>query len=205
MGLESIATNEFDYNILINSLSDYSFPRNRIQKLLKSGELLRVKKGLYVKSQGSYSLAVLANMIYGPSYLSQHYALSSYGLIPERVYMLTSMTSGRHKQFDTPLGTFTYEPLPSTLYALGLRIIEVNPYQVYVMASPEKALVDIIWKRKDLSSRDALEQYLIHDLRFDLSHTDKFSISRMRILEKAYKKKVVTVLREILEAQKQDD
>ena len=198
--LKNISTNELDYNILSHALRGYRFPRNKIRNLLQSGELIRVKKGIYVKGDGSYSLPVLANMIYGPSYVSQHYALGFYGLIPERVYMVTSMTLGRRKRFDTPLGVFTYEPLPERLFALAVRRLELSPTQPYLIASPEKAVIDLIWKRNDLGTVEALERYLVDDLRMDLDQTNIFSLSRMQKLEKAYAKKPVSALAAILAA-----
>lgn len=198
--LINILTNELDYNILSHALRAYRFPRNKIRNLLQSGELIRVKKGIYVKGGGSYSLPVLANMIYGPSYVSQHYALSFYGLIPERVHTVTSMTFGRHKRFETPLGVFTYEPLPERLYALAVRRLELSPTQPYLIASPEKAIIDLIWKRHDLGAMDTLERYLVDDLRLDLDQTNIFSLSRMRKLEKAYAKKPVSALAAIFAA-----
>ena len=198
--LANILTNELDYNILSHALRGYRFPRNKIRNLLLSGELIRVKKGIYVKGEGSYSLPVLANMIYGPSYVSQHYALGFYGLIPERVHMITSMTLGRRKRFDTPVGVFTYEPLPDRLFALGVRRLELSPTQPYLIASPEKAVIDLIWKRNDLGTVESLEHYLVDDLRMDLDQTNIFSISLLRQLERAYSKKPVSALTAILAA-----
>jgi predicted transcriptional regulator of viral defense system len=77
-----------DYNMIISSLHQYSHPRRNISEWIKKGELIRVKKGLYVfgpkASQGPYSIEVLANLIYGPSALSMQYALYYHGLIPEQ-------------------------------------------------------------------------------------------------------------------------
>jgi predicted transcriptional regulator of viral defense system len=198
MVLRDIVTSEFDYNILLNALREYRFPRNKIRNLLLSGDIVRVKKGLYVKSDAPYSLPVLANMVYGPSYVSQHYALALYGLIPERVHVITSVTLGRRKRFDTPLGVFTYDPLPERLFSLGVRRVELSPTQPYQIASPEKAILDIIWKRSDLETTESLEYYLVHDLRLDLDHRELFSMGRMRMLERAYKKRTVTTLTKIL-------
>ncbi len=65
--LKNILTNKFDYNLLQHVLHEYRFPRNKIRSMLLSGEMTRVKKGLYVKGGSSFSLPVLANMVYGPS------------------------------------------------------------------------------------------------------------------------------------------
>lgn len=85
-----IAGEEFDYQTLISLLSAYSNPAMKISGLLKAGDIIRVKKGLYVFGQRHrrrpYSLELLANLIYGPSMVSSNYMLAHYGLIPEAVY-----------------------------------------------------------------------------------------------------------------------
>jgi len=71
-------------------------PRDKISDLLKKGTIIRVKKGLYVFGEDNrkkpYSKEILANLIYGPSYISLDYALQYHGLIPERVEAVTSVT-----------------------------------------------------------------------------------------------------------------
>ena len=83
---------EIDYQFLLSILKEYAHPRDKISEWLKSGDLIRVKKGLYIFgkqiAQTSYLLEVLANLIYGPSAISLSYALSFYGLIPERVPLI---------------------------------------------------------------------------------------------------------------------
>src|SRR5208283_2899901 len=84
-----IPTEEFDYQALSDCLKDYARPRDRISDLIKSGAIVRVKKGLYIfgpdYSRGPYSRELLANLMYGPSYVSLDYALAHHALIPERV------------------------------------------------------------------------------------------------------------------------
>ena len=196
--LADITTNEIDYNTLMDRLRGYRYPRNKIGSLLKAGRLVRVKKGLYVKAGGGFSLPVLANMIYGPSYVSQQYALSLYALIPERVHTVTSMTLGRKKLFETPVGRFAYAPLAARYFSVGIRRNEFTSTQTFLIASPEKALVDILWKRTDLDDPPALHEYLVDDLRLDLEIPNVFSIARMREIERVYQLPVVTALSAVL-------
>ena len=83
---KSLPFNEFDYQALSNALKDYAQIRSKIQQLLKTGAIIRIKKGLYVfgpeLTQGLISKELLANWIYGPSYLSLEYALSFHHMIP---------------------------------------------------------------------------------------------------------------------------
>ena len=112
---QQLGRDVFDYQQLTACLSYLSKPRDKINKLLGRGDIVRIRKGLYAFG-GAYrreplSRELLANLIYGPSYISLEYALSYHGLIPERVSTVTSVALGRSRKFDTPLGTFTYRSL----------------------------------------------------------------------------------------------
>ena len=106
----------FDYQTLVDAAKELAYPRNKINDLLRQGVIVRVKKGLYVfgdrQRRHPYSKELLANLVYGPSYVSLDYALAYHGLIPERVEALTSVTPNRPRRFDTPVGLFTYRRIP---------------------------------------------------------------------------------------------
>ena len=74
-----IISEEFDYQSLLNCLREYDRPRDKITDLLRQGAIIRIKKGIYVFGERyrrqPFSREVLANMIYGPSYISLDYAL----------------------------------------------------------------------------------------------------------------------------------
>lgn len=167
-----IATRIFDYQRLKTAISDQANERRYIGSLMSKGYLIRVKKGLYLWSKKLdstlYSRETLANLIYGPSYVSLEYALAFYGLIPERVEVVTSITAKKKKEFSTPVGNFVYEYLHGDSFSHGLRLQIYNKEQSFMLATPEKALLDTIAVRvtkDDLQGnvRDFLEQ----DLRID--------------------------------------
>ena len=168
-----IGRDEFDYQSLLNVLREYKAPRQKINELIKAQEIIRVKKGLYVFGSHvihtTYSKEVLANLIYGPSYISLESALSFYKLIPERVETITSVTSKRNKKFHTPVGVFTYRYLHLKKYPLGVLQQEIAPQTKVLMASPEKALIDYITLA--LRSRNCSIEDVFFDLRLD---EDKF-------------------------------
>ncbi|MCB1148794.1 MAG: hypothetical protein KDK48_01395, partial [Chlamydiia bacterium] len=82
---------------LMPLLMDYKNPRDFISRLVKEGELIRLKNGFFVitdkikESQAPYEQ--IANLLYGPSYLSLEWALAYYGMIPEGVYVVTSVSA----------------------------------------------------------------------------------------------------------------
>jgi hypothetical protein len=159
--------------IMMDLLKEYKRPNDKINELVKKGELTTVKKGLYVAgpriSITKPEPFLVANHLRGPSYLSLDAALSYWGLIPERVYEISSMTTKTSKSYKTPLGRFRYFHAPLPYYSFGIKSVELTPRQVVLIASPEKALCDKIITTSGIllrSSRQVLE-YLIDDLRID--------------------------------------
>jgi len=174
----------FDYQVLMDALAEYRKPRDRITKLLTAGMVIRIKKGLYcfgeVFRKEPLSREHMANLIYGPSYVSLEYALSYHGLIPERVAVVTSVTTCRSRDFNTSFGTFTYRMLKGPRYPVGA-ILETTGKTPFLVASPEKALVDKVWSDKRFSGRRMSEYdaYMMDDLRID-PHSLR-SLDRMRL------------------------
>lgn len=170
---QSIPFEEFDYQTLLDSLRSYSFPRKKITSMLHKAEIIRVKKGLYLFGEGyrrsPYCRELLANLIYGPSCISSEYALHYYGLAPERVETITSVTCGRSRSFTTPAGSFSYRMIPLAAYCIGIDRIELADGRSFLMAIPEKALCDRIMAEQGngITSQKALLIYLLENLRID--------------------------------------
>ena len=170
---KKITNEEFDYQTLLDSLKDYARPRDKISDLLRKGIIIRVKKGLYIFGDDyrrrPYSREILANLIYGPSYISLEYALHYYGLIPERVEAVTSVTCGRTRKFSTPVGLFIYRMIPLGAFRSGMNRIELEGGHSFLIAIPEKALADKICydRGTGIQTQKHLYDYLINDLRID--------------------------------------
>lgn len=196
---------EVDYQYLLSILSAYSRPRDKISAWLKSNDLIRIKKGLYVFSKESainpYSSEVLANLIYGPSAVSLNYALAYYGLIPERIETITNITNKRNKAFSTPVGDFTYRYLSSEKYSVGIEIANYGKSNQFLIASPEKALCDHIHltdKKIEIASIKEMETYLLHDLRIDETTIRSLRITKLSEIEKTYKDNRFKLLIELI-------
>ena len=173
------------------ALSDYSKPRDKITRLLASGAIVRIKKGIYCFGEAlrkePVSREYVANLIYGPSYISLEYALHYHGLIPERVEVVTSVTTRRSRRFTTPLGTFTYRQLRERRYATGA-VLEPAGSTAFLIATPEKALADKAWADKDFSGARVSDfaPYLLEDLRFDEASLKLLDASRLKAVSEAY-------------------
>ncbi len=188
---QKIGRDIFDYQALLDALSGYSKPRDRITRLLAAGAIVRVKKGLYCFGEsvrrGPVIREHLANLIYGPSYISLDYALAYHGLIPERVERITSVTTRRSREFTTPFGVFSYRMLSVTRYASGAVIGEAAGTP-FLIATPEKALADKVWTDKRFSGRRVSDYrgYLLEDLRIDEEALRGLDGSRLKQAAGAY-------------------
>ncbi len=138
-----------------------------------SAATIRKKKGLYIFGEElrkrPISKMYLANLLNGPSYVSLEYALHNYSLIPERVTEITSVTPGRSKTYQTPIGYFSYRHIPLSCFAPGMDIITDEFGASCIIAVPEKALVDKIQTGPQLRTRKDMELYLLEDLRINPS------------------------------------
>ena len=195
---------EFDYIALMDCLKGYSRPRDKVTDLLRKGAIVRVKKGLYIFGdpyrRGPYSRELLANLIYGPSYISLEYALSYHGLIPERVETITSVTCGKNRAFSTPVGRFTYRSLPMDCYRLGIDLAQIGDGRSFLIANREKALADSICRDRGSGVHGVgeLEPYLLDYMRVDPVELAKLDPGRLDAIARACRAKKVRLLSEFI-------
>lgn len=182
-----------DAQTLLNLLSDYSNPRDCISRMVKKGKLIRLKNGFYLITEKYKNLALpfeqIANLIYGPSYVSLEWALSYYEMIPERVFNVTSVTTGKTKEFQTSIGLFDYHHIPLFRYDFGVEKKECGNWPGgFLIASKEKALLDLIfikWKNfKNLSE-------FINSTRIDIELINKLNKQDFNKFGKRYKSKAI--------------
>lgn len=181
---------ELDYTFVMDCLKEYRSPRAKLTSLLKKGNIIRVKKGLYLFGDDYrkelYSQEVIANKIYGPSYVSLQYALAYYGLIPEYVAEVTSVSTKRNRNFNTPIGRFSYQHLPLALYKVGFNLVAVRDNATALLATAEKALADLLYLRKSHpETLHELEELLFEDLRLDDTLVSRMKIGIFRDILKA--------------------
>ena len=203
--LEQFGIVPVDYGVLRSVYSNYSFPRNKIAALEQEGKIIRLKRGCYVVSpdvsKQLLSVELIANHIYGPSYVSMESALRYYGLIPEQVYTVRSMTVNRSKKFENSIGYFEYISVPHKYYPIGVSQQMVQDKYIFLIASPEKALCDMIiaTPRLLIQSERALRAYLEDDLRFDMSALDTMNVDIIKeCIETGKKKSILELLLKIL-------
>lgn len=195
---EHIKTVEFDYGLLMDVLKDYSKPRDAVSRLLQDQSIIRVKKGYYVFGKRYQTkpicLETTANLIYGPSYISLESALSYYGLIPERVTIITSMTPLRSKRFVTPIGIFEYEHLHPSKVSIGVTLKEVDAQHKIIIATPEKALADRIAPYKNIKTAKDVRIYVCEGLRIEEEALVQFRLPLLEKINEVYKNPAVSGL-----------
>ncbi len=148
-------------------------PRNKIALLEKDGHIVRLKRGLYVVAPSVsgviLSRELIANHIYGPSYVSMESALRFYELIPESVYGVRSMTVKRSRNFENVLAHFSYIQCSFGYFTIGINQVQ-KANNSFLIATPEKALCDLIAYTPKLNPQSlySMRSFLEEDLRLDM-------------------------------------
>ncbi len=182
-------------------LDGYTNPNDFISRLVKSEELIRLKNGFFIIAEKIEKSPIpyeqIANLLYGPSYISFEWALSFYKMIPEGVYVITSTSASKSKTFTTPIGTFDYVYLSHHRYAISIDQKE-NALGKFLIATPEKALADLIHlKGKQLEGHDLLID-LIEDRKIDETLLKNLNKKHLAEIANNYKSRSVTNLINVL-------
>ena len=189
---------------LEEDLKDYDSPRNKASRMNRAGEISRIRRGLYVrKDDPDITKHVLANVIYGPSYISFEYALSYHGLIPERVKIVSpaAFEKNKTKIYRTTMGEFHYFPLTAAVYPHGiLRIPEGRLH--FLIASVEKAVCDTLIKVKPVETIKELEILLYENFRIDREDIVNLDDGAINFLSSLYRRTNVKVLSNYLKKEK---
>ncbi|MDD2732656.1 MAG: hypothetical protein PHF56_01845 [Desulfuromonadaceae bacterium] len=202
--LKSIPYEEFDYQTLLDAVHGYAQPRMKISGMLAKGDIVRVKKGLYILGETlrrrPFCRELLANLMYGPSYVSLEYALHYHGLTPERVETITSVTCGRSRTFDSPVGTFSYRMIPMEAFRTGMDQVELDDGRSFLIAIPEKALADRIVANRGagISTQKELHAYLLEDLRIDPANLRALDPTRLTEIARHYRSRRVKLLADLI-------
>ena len=204
--LKLVETPYIDAQTLLKLLAAYKKPREAILRMVKNEELIRLKNGFYLINEkithGSAKVIPfeqVANLLYGPSYVSMEWALSFYGMIPERVRTITSMTLGRNKEYHTSVGDFSYFTLSSESYSIGITQ-KKSPDFVggFLIASPEKALADTVFKTCKNLDKDQLKDELLESKRIDRECFHELNKDLLKDISKSYRAKHVSYLTDLI-------
>jgi len=175
------------------------FNRNNLVRWTNRGLIIRLKQGYYTfpeyKGKADYPF-YFANRIYRPSYISLHTALSFYGMIPEAVVQITSVTSLKTASFSNAFGEYSYQSEKEELM-FGYDLKPMEDGRTLMFAQPEKALLDLLYLYPFYDSTQELEElrldesYLNEDLSRDIlqEYTSRFE---NKALEQRVQRLIIT-------------
>ena len=154
------------------------FDRNNLTRWCRKGLLTKLRNQFYAfpeyRQMPGFSRYV-ANRIYAPSYISLHSALSFYGMIPEEVVQLTSVTTLKTAKFENDFGTFHYQNVKPSLY-FGYELKFLQNERGLLFATPEKALLDLLYLNPYYKTEQDMEELrLDEDFMQSDFNTERFS------------------------------
>ena len=162
----------FETGLLLAGEVDPKDVRRQLSRWTKAGRLYQLRRGLYALAPPFQKVKphpfVIANRMIPGSYVSNQSALAHYGLIPEYVPVITSVTTARPGRWDTPLGSFEFRHIKTGLLH-GYKLAALGGGQQAFVATPEKALLDLIYLQPESDSPEYLRELRLQNLdRLDL-------------------------------------
>ena len=137
----------FETGLLLAGEVNPANVRRQLSRWTKAGRLYQLRRGLYALAPPFQKVKphpfLVANRLVPGSYVSCQSALAHYGLIPEYVPVTVSVTAARPARWDTALGAYQFRHVKRDLLR-GYRLVELGAGQQAFVASPEKALLDLI-------------------------------------------------------------
>lgn len=183
-----------------------NFDRNNITRWISRGLLIKLRQEWYtfpeLLQRPDFS-RYIANRIYRPSYVSLHTALSIYGMIPEAVTNITSVTTLKTIKFENAFGQYSYQNVKPSLF-FGYKPVElpvnttiVNaPHPTWLLAHPEKALLDLLYLCPFYDNESELEQLrLDEDYMTDTLNLERLAEFQEKIGNKALNRRVKKLLK----------
>ena len=181
-------------SMLKEKYATYANPLDKIKRDTDNGILIRLTRGLYEVDSG-VNPCFLASAILSPSYLSFDWTLSYYGLIPEKVFSITSasLNMRKRKTFINKFGRYEYCDVPINAFSEGLTYLESGDYIVKI-ATKEKAICDSLSKWRVVNSVKNLKELLFIDKRIDEEEFSTCDFKLMMRLASLYKKTNLDIL-----------
>lgn len=157
----------FETSLLLAGDVDPTNVQRQLSRWTRTGRLHQLRRGLYALAPPFQKVKphpfLVANRMLQPSYVGLQSALAYYGLIPEYVPVTTSVTTRRPSRWDTPLGSYAFRHVKIELFRDYVSL-EVADDQHAFVASPEKALLDLIYLEPGADSREYLEELRLQNL-----------------------------------------
>ena len=169
----------FETEMLLAGDVDPADVRLQLSRWLAAGRIHRLRRGLYSLAPPYRKVVphpfLIANRLEAGSYVSLQSALAHHGLIPRYLPATTSVSAGRTTSWDTPLGRFEQRHLRPDLVT-GCRPVRLGKRQRALVATPEKALLDLVYLTNAGESRAYLGELRLRNLKtLDLAELDRLA------------------------------
>ncbi|MGA9349862.1 MAG: type IV toxin-antitoxin system AbiEi family antitoxin domain-containing protein [Anaerolineae bacterium] len=157
----------FETSLLLAGDVDPANARRQLSRWTKAGRLYQLRRGIYALAPPFQKVKphpfLIANRMVRASYVSLQAALAYYDLIPEYVPVVTSVTTARPGRWETPLGVYEFRHMKTDLL-FGYRLTDLDGSQKAFVATPEKALLDLIYLQPSGDSPDYLQELRLQSL-----------------------------------------
>lgn len=184
---------------------NYSNDLDKIKRESKSGNIYRLTRGIY-ETNKNVEPYFLASSILSPSYLSFDWALSFYGLIPEKIVSITSASLNikKNKTYINKFGRFEFSDISANAFSEGLTYIENGDYIVRI-ATKEKAICDSLAKWRVVRNISDLKELLFVDKRIDDDEFAACDFKLMMRLASLYNKTNLNMLIKLIRKEYEHD
>jgi predicted transcriptional regulator of viral defense system len=174
----------FESALLLAGSVDADNLYRQLSRWVRAGRLYRLRRGLYALAPPYQKTRphpfLVANRMLRGSYVSLQAALAHYGLIPEYTPVVTSVSTARPARWDTPLGRYEFRHLQAELLC-GYRLLELGGAQSALVATPEKALLDLVYLQTGGHTPAYLQTLRLQNLeRLDLEQLERY-VQRPRL------------------------
>ncbi len=138
----------FETGLLLSGDVDPFNVRKQLSRWTTSGKLYQLRRGLYSLAPPYQKVVphpfLIANRLQAGSYVSLQSALANYGMIPEYVPVTTSVTTSHPGTYHTPFGQFDFHHIQVDWFR-AYRLVDLGNDQQAFIATPEKALLDLVY------------------------------------------------------------
>lgn len=184
------------------------FPSMNLMNLVRwqeKGYILKLRNRWYAfgDAESHENIEWLAaNLIYAPSYISLHTALSWYNLIPEMIPVTTSVTTLKTNKFSTPLGDFDYHRIKPELFGFGYTLENMdanitgsNQSRKIMVATPQKAVLDFFYINSFYDSKEDMKDLRLNDNELAKIINDEFYNFLGRYKNEALKHRIQVMIK----------
>jgi predicted transcriptional regulator of viral defense system len=157
----------FHSSILMSGPVNPADMGRQLSRWVKSGYLIQLRRGVYTLAERFQKTTphpfLIANRLKRASYVSLQSALEHYGLIPEHVPSITSVTTGRPEKLTTLLGNYIFKHIKKSLFS-SYQLVDIGEGQSAFIARPEKALFDLLYLTPGSDNANYLQELRLENV-----------------------------------------